>query len=70
MTGPQMAAKRRQRGLTQAEVASAIGVSRSYLALMETGHRPVSRRTELAFLHLMGRDPPARTTLPDAPTPP
>lgn len=41
--------KREALGMTQAELAEALGITRNALALMERGERPVVKRTELAI---------------------
>lgn len=54
MKGSQLLEIRKDLGLSQAAFASEIGVSRTFLSLMERDLKPISRRTELSALHLKG----------------
>ena len=49
MLGPRIAALRRERGLSQAELAGAIGVSPSALGMYEQGRREPSADTMVAL---------------------
>ena len=49
VNGDQMRAVREANGMTQAEVAEKLGISRNYLTMMETGERRISQRTAIAF---------------------
>jgi transcriptional regulator with XRE-family HTH domain len=46
MTGHQLARYRKERKRTQVETARALGVSQTYLSLLETGKRPVTNRLQ------------------------
>lgn len=54
MKGSQLLEIRKDLGLSQAAFASELGVSRTFLSLMERDLKPISRRTELSALHLKG----------------
>lgn len=49
LDGEQMQTVRIANGLTQEELAQMLGVSRSYIALMETGAKRINQRTAIAF---------------------
>lgn len=48
MTGDQLRGYRRAIGLTQKELAAAIGMSANQVARMERGERPITTRTIVA----------------------
>lgn len=48
MTGDELRSIRLALGLTQSELGERIGVSRTFLGLMERGQKPVGKRTALA----------------------
>lgn len=50
MTGEELRAIRLALGLTQVEFAEKIGISRTYVGLMERGERLISRRTASAIV--------------------
>lgn len=54
MKGSQLLEIRKNLGLSQAAFSSELGVSRTFLSLMERNLKPISRRTELSALHLQG----------------
>ena len=49
VNGEQMRIVRLANGLTQVQVAEALGVVQSYVADMESGRRRISQRTAIAF---------------------
>jgi transcriptional regulator with XRE-family HTH domain len=49
MTGEEARAIRLALGLTQGQLAESIGVSRTFIGLMERGHKVVSKRTAVAL---------------------
>lgn len=48
--GARLRTLRRWRGKTQAELAGLAGLSPSFLSMVETGHRPLDRRSHIAAL--------------------
>lgn len=48
MQGDELKALRKAAGMTQAELANAIGLTGTYIGLMERGEKPIERRTEQA----------------------
>lgn len=46
MQGTELKALRKQAGMTQAEVAEALGMTQTYVGLMERGEAPIEKRTE------------------------
>lgn len=52
MQPDELKALRNAAGLTQAEMANAIGLSRVTVGLMERGGAPIERRTELSIRYL------------------
>ena len=44
---------RREAGMSQAELAEAIGMSRVTIGLMERGEAPIEKRTELAVRYVV-----------------
>jgi DNA-binding XRE family transcriptional regulator len=55
MTCAEMRQIRKDAGLTQAELAEAIGMARETVGAMERGSVPVERRTALAIRHVTMR---------------
>jgi transcriptional regulator with XRE-family HTH domain len=55
LKGTQMKAVREANGLTQAQLADMLGVSRAYLTQMEIGARRISVRTALAFAQVINQ---------------
>ncbi|MCK5644297.1 MAG: helix-turn-helix transcriptional regulator [Gammaproteobacteria bacterium] len=53
MTRSELKQARLKLGLTQQGLGDAIGMTRTYIALMEGGSAPIKRRTELAIKGLM-----------------
>jgi transcriptional regulator with XRE-family HTH domain len=53
MTGSKLRRARERLGLTQAELAEAIGMRKNSIARMERGERPVMRHTELSVKYLL-----------------
>lgn len=53
MTGAELRRARERLGLTQREMAEAIGWQRNSIARCERGERPISRVTELAVKYLL-----------------
>lgn len=49
MSGEELRAIRLALGMTQAEMAEQIGISRTFIGLMERGKKPVSQRTAAAI---------------------
>jgi DNA-binding XRE family transcriptional regulator len=54
---------RHRTGLSQAELAAAIGMSRESIGRMERGSEPVEKRTELAVRYIAEIKPQARSLL-------
>jgi transcriptional regulator with XRE-family HTH domain len=48
--GARLRTLRRWRGKTQAELAGLAGLSQSFLSMVETGQRPLDRRSHIAAL--------------------
>lgn len=55
LKGHQMRAVREANGVTQADLAAKLGISRAYLTQMETGVRRISQRTALAFVAVINQ---------------
>jgi predicted transcriptional regulator len=53
MTPSELKKARQKLGLTQGGLAEAIGMTQTYISLMETGRAGIERRTELAIKGLM-----------------
>lgn len=53
MQGDELKALRKQAGLTQAELAQALGLTQTFIGLMERGEKAIERRTELAVRYLV-----------------
>ena len=53
MQGSELKALRKQAGLSQAELASAIGMARETIGLMERDAAPIEKRTELAVRYVV-----------------
>jgi transcriptional regulator with XRE-family HTH domain len=53
LKGSQRKAVREANGLTQAQLADMLGISRAYLTQMETDARRISVRTALAFAQVI-----------------
>lgn len=56
-TPAKLRAARRRLGLSQREMAEALGLSREAIQTMEYGTRPIERRTDLALRYLLERAP-------------
>jgi transcriptional regulator with XRE-family HTH domain len=50
--GTELKAIRKKLGMTQTQFAQEIGMTQTYLSLMENGASTIERRTELAALYL------------------
>lgn len=61
MTGHQLKKYRKKSGLTQVAAACALGVSQTYLSLLENGDRPLNPELEKKAVKVFGLDP---TNLP------
>ncbi|MBP6002648.1 MAG: helix-turn-helix transcriptional regulator [Pyrinomonadaceae bacterium] len=71
MTGDQLARHRRHNGRTQPQTARALGVSQTYLSLLEAGKRPVTEVLHKKAVRVFGLPPtqlPADLEMPDVPT--
>ena len=53
MTGEQLRQARERLGMTQSQLAEAIGMQTNSLAMIERGLRPVVKTTELAVKYLL-----------------
>jgi transcriptional regulator with XRE-family HTH domain len=53
MTGEQLRQARKRLGMTQTELAEAIGMQKNSVAMIERGLRPVMKTTELAVRYLL-----------------
>ena len=53
MTRAELRSARKRLGMTQAELAEALGMQRNSVARMENGRQPVMRTTELAVKYLL-----------------
>lgn len=53
MRGSDLRAMRRDAGMTQAELADAIGMTRETVGLMERDQAPIEKRTELAVRYVV-----------------
>ncbi len=53
MTGAELRRARKRLGMTQAELAEALGMQRNSIARMENGRQPVMRTTELGVKYLL-----------------
>jgi DNA-binding XRE family transcriptional regulator len=49
LRGEQMRAVREANGLTQEQLADMLGISRAYVARMESGDKRINQRTAIAF---------------------
>jgi len=56
MQGQELRNVRRQLGWTQAQLAGALGLTETYVGLMERGVHAIEKRTELATLHLLANE--------------
>ncbi|MFK4056852.1 helix-turn-helix domain-containing protein [Brevundimonas sp. NPDC046655] len=63
MTGEEMKALRQRTGLSQAVLASAIGMSRESIGRMERSNNAVERRTELALRYIALKGLPSERSL-------
>lgn len=71
MTGHQLAKHRKQKKRTQVQTARALGVSQTYLSLLEAGKRPLSDRLQrktARFFNLPPTEMPARLATGEPPT--
>ena len=57
MTGHQLAHYRKQSGRTQVKAAKQLGLSQTYLSLLESGKRPVSERLKAKAARVFGLPP-------------
>jgi DNA-binding XRE family transcriptional regulator len=55
MTGKELRRMRKRLGMTQAELAQALGLQRNSITLMEAEERPVVKATELAVKYLLSK---------------
>jgi len=53
MTGEELRRARKRLGMTQKELAEAIGMQKNSMAMIERGLRPVMRTTELSVKYLL-----------------
>jgi DNA-binding XRE family transcriptional regulator len=53
MTGEQLRHARKRLGMTQSELAEAIGMQKNSIAMIERGLRPVMKTTELSVKYLL-----------------
>jgi transcriptional regulator with XRE-family HTH domain len=53
MTGKELRRARKRLGMTQIELAEAIGMQKNSVAMIERGLRPVMKTTELAVKYLL-----------------
>jgi len=53
MTGEQLRQARKRLGMTQSELAEAIGMQKNSIAMIERGLRPVMKTTELSVRYLL-----------------
>lgn len=53
MTGSALCRLRKEAGLTQEELGRLISMEQNHVSEMETGARPITRRTELAVRHVL-----------------
>jgi DNA-binding XRE family transcriptional regulator len=53
MTGEQLRQARKRLGMTQSELAEAIGMQKNSIAMIERGLRPVMKTTELSVKYLL-----------------
>lgn len=49
MQGEEMKALRKGAGMTQDDLAEAIGMTKTYIGLMERGAKPIEKRTAIAI---------------------
>jgi transcriptional regulator with XRE-family HTH domain len=71
MTGRQLVQFRKQNKRTQVQAARALGVSQTYLSLLENGKRPLSAKLEAKAVRVFGLPPtemPVKTELSKVPT--
>jgi transcriptional regulator with XRE-family HTH domain len=52
MQGSELKDARKALGMTQAELANALGLSNAFIGMMERGEKAVEKRTELAVRYL------------------
>lgn len=64
MTGHELKHARRRLGLSQQTLAAELGLTQTFIGLMERGEKPIERRTELAVRCLLLD---ARLATPTAP---
>lgn len=57
MNPAELKAMRQSAGLTQVELAEAVGVTRVYVGMMERGVAHIERRMELAVRHVIASTP-------------
>ena len=70
MTGHQLAQYRKQNRRTQPQAARELGVSQTYLSLLENGKRPVTARLKKKAVRVFNLSPtelPAKFTLAELP---
>ena len=63
MQSGELKAIRKELGLTQDEMGAALGLTKTFIGMMERGDKPIERRTALAALYL--RDNPSAVDLLD-----
>ena len=61
MNPTQLIAARKRLGLTQPQLAEALGITTSAIWRMEKGQRPIEKRTELAIRYLQLKTPTKET---------
>lgn len=71
--GARLRTLRRWRGMTQVELAGLAGLSPSFVSMVETGQRPLDRRSHIAAVARYGCQRPtwwaARTSAPTGSSP-
>lgn len=70
MTGRQLEKYRKQKNRTQVQTAKALGVSQTYLSLLESGKRPLTERLQtkaVKFFNLPPTQLPSRLSSPELP---
>ncbi len=63
MQGDELRSLRKSMNLGQAALAETLGLTPQFISMMETGAKPIERRTALAVLYLV-EHPEARTEAP------